>query len=181
MSHQITDITGRACEVLRTKIPNVRQGRIMGTLKKRELPCVTVFAAGRGSRVFQQAPMVYEHTVTLVTAIAVQGGDDAEAVAEGLLGQVEGLFYASPTLHRELADDLWPLALDVEADDGGEEPVVWYYQTWRAVYFDEAGPYVGDDAWHSEAKIDDWHSHYTDWQLKNSNLRIDAHDQNPKG
>ena len=181
MSHQITDITARACEVLRTKIANVRNGRVLGTLKKRELPCVSVFAAGRASSVFQTAPMQYQHAVTLVTAIAVQAVDGAENTAQELLGLVEGLFYASPTLHKELADDLHPLTLDIEADDGGEEPVVWYYQTWRAVYFDDADVYVGDAAWHSEADIVDWHSHYTDWQLKNSNERIDARDQNPKG
>ena len=181
MSHQITDITARACEVLRTKIANVRNGRVLGTLKKRELPCVSVFVTDRASTAFQTAPMHYQHTVTLVTAIAVQAVDDAETTAQELLGLVEGLFYASPTLHRELSNDLYPLSLDIEADDGGDEPVVWYYQTWRAVYFDEADVYVGDAAWHSEADIVDWDSHYTDWQLKNSNERIDARDQNPKG
>lgn len=193
MKHQHTEIREAAAALLKKRFRRVYGGRWIAPAQA-DLPCVVVFIDGRDSRVFNDAPLEVEHRCRLTTMVCVQANDDADALAEEMLALVERLFYANPTLRREidgqvinaLASDLLPESLNINHEDNGEYVTAFYQQSWQAVYYESPSDYVGGDAQYYPqtqigAEIGKGGSLLENWQIYGSNEEIDATDLIPKG
>lgn len=193
MKHQLTEIREAAVALLKNGFERVYSGRAHAPAQL-QLPCVVVYCDGRNSDVFNDAPVTLKHTAQLVTVVCVQANEQADDLAEEMLGKIEGLFYANPTLRRisdgleinALADDLLPESLQISHDDSGEYVSLFYQQAWRAVYFDDCGDYVGVAAeFYPQAEIGAEIGNgallAANWQIYGSNPEIDAADLTPKG
>lgn len=181
--HQLTDIRAAAVALLRTKFRRVYPYRWVAPAQNK-LPCVVVSVASRSSSVFNAAPLELRHEAQLAVTCIVQGNEKTEDVAEEMTALAEKLFYANPTLGGELGEDLLPLSLTIEAEDQGEYVSVFYTQLWQAVWYEQAGDYVGDENYHPQAHIGPplltEAQLATHWQLYGSNPEIDAENHIPK-
>lgn len=138
MIHALTSIRQAAVELLQTRFQRVYPQRTATAQTK--MPCVFVYVNGRRSSKIGLSPPMYQHAVNLVVVLCVQDNENAENLADQMLGEVETLFAESSDLAiPDLVQSLEPTALSIEQDDTGEVNTLYYQQNFNVVYFRETG------------------------------------------
>lgn len=136
MTHPLTEIRRAAVALLQTRFQNVYGGR--GLPSNCRLPCVLVYVDGRRSEQLAMSPVSYQHSVNLAVTLCVQSNQDADTLAETMLGEVETLFAAHNDLNLgQRVQSLTPSALNIEQDDTGEIQTIYYQQIFKIIYFQE--------------------------------------------
>lgn len=142
--HQISEIRLSAQAILKNGFQRVFAHRAVAP-QDSVLPCVFVYCDGRSSEFFNQAPEIIRHEVRLNVVCVVQADKQGDEIAEMMLQRVEQLLMANPRFCRSadgieiyaLADDLQFESLNIDVDETGELPTLYYQQTFKAYYFDD--------------------------------------------
>lgn len=132
MNHPLREIRNTAYALLKPHFAYVYASRSLRLVKT---PCLMVYLADRQSEQWSLSPVLIQHAVSLVVAVCVQANDDAETIAETMLGKVEEVFRQA---HIQPAWQQCQLrSLNVEYDDSGEVVSVYYQQTYQVIYSDQ--------------------------------------------
>lgn len=132
MTHPLTKIRQAARDVLQ---PHFRHPIVLqrgGVLPN--LPCVMIHINGRRSEAYGFA--MVRHLVQLAICVCVQANAHAETTAEAMLGEIERVMAANPTLGLPEIELVSLNQLGMEWDLNGEVDTLFYQQTFTVTYFE---------------------------------------------